>query len=347
MPSHARFPSVRIPVPLAALGAAVLLAVPAQVQAQGAYAGKQVRIIVSSDPGGGYDTYARLLGRHLDRHLPGGPSVVIQNMPGAGGLRAAQFTYSAAPRDGTVLGNIRASSMLDSILGTRGTEIDPSKYEWIGSMAADTDVCSFWHTSGIKTFADLFEKEVLVGASGKGAQAYSFPNAINRVLGTKMKIILGYKGAADRILALEQGELQGNCGINGSTITANWAQLVSEGKLILVSQSGMRPYPTLPNVPLTQSFAKTEEQKEILDAIFGQMVIARAFAMPPGTDAARVAEMRKGFETALKDPRLLDDSKKVKLDIDPTFGDETAQMMAKLAAMKPDIKQKVKEAIGD
>jgi tripartite-type tricarboxylate transporter receptor subunit TctC len=310
------------------------------------YAGKQLKIVVSSDTGGGYDTYSRVLGHHMDRLIPGKPTIIIQNMPGGGGLRAAQFTYKAAPKDGTVLGNIRASNMLDSILGIRGTDIDPTKYEWVGSMAADTDLCSFWHTSGIKTFDDLTRKEVLVGASGKGAQAYSFPNAMNRVLGTKFKIILGYKGAADRILALERGELQGNCGINGSTTVSNYGQLLQQGKLVPVIQSGVAPYPALKNVPLTQSFAKTEEQRDVLEAIFSQMAIARTYAFPPGTPKDRVAIVKKAFDAAMVDPGLLAEAKKVKIDISPYSGAETARLMAKLVAMKPEVKAKAKAAIG-
>ena len=343
MPQVIRFRRPAIAA-IAGLAAAGLATAPSH--AADFYAGKQIKIVVSSDSGGGYDTYSRVLGRHMGKHIPGMPAIIIQNMPGGGGLRAAQFTYKAAPKDGTVIGNIRASNMLDSILGIRGTDIDPTKYEWLGSMAADTDLCSFWHTSGVKSFDDLLKKEVLVGASGKGAQAYSFPNAINRVLGTKFKIILGYKGAADRILALERGELQGNCGINGSTTVSNYGQLLKQGKLIPVIQSGVAPYPALKDVPLTQSFARTEEQRDILEAIFSQMAIARTYAFPPGTPMDRVAVAAKAFDRSMKDEGLLAEAKKVKIDISPFGSADTAKLMAKLAAMKPEVKAKAKAAIG-
>ena len=214
-------------------------------------------------------------------------------------------------------------------------------------MAGDTDVCSFSPAAGVKTFDDLLKKQVLVGASGKGAQAYSFPNAINRVLGTKMKIILGYKGAGDRILAVERGELQGNCGINGSTLSSSYGQLLKQGKLIPVIQSGVEPYPTLKDVPLTQSFAKTEEQRDVLEAIFSQMAIARTYAFPPGTPADRVQTVRTAFDAAMKDAGMLAEAKKVKIDISPYSGDQTAKLMAKLVAMKPSVKAKAKAAIGN
>lgn len=313
--------------------------------AQPYYAGKTIDITVSSDTGGGYDTYSRLLARHLPEHIPGKPIVVVQNMPGGGGLRSAQYIFDVAPKNGTVLGNIRASNILDAVLGIRG-KIEPSKFEWIGNMAGDTDVCSFSNTSGIRTFEDLKKKEVIVGASGKGAQNFSFPNAINHILGTKMKIVLGYKGAADRILAVERGELQGNCGINGSTITSNWPQLIADGKLILVTQSGLKPYSALPKVPMTQSFAKTDEQRKILDTIFSQMAIARMYAMAPGTSKDHVATLREAFMAAMNDPYLKIDAQKAKVDLDPDNGEQVAKIITGLTDLSPALKKKAREAIG-
>lgn len=310
------------------------------------YAGKTINLTVSSDTGGGYDTYSRLLARHLPAHIPGKPLIVVQNMPGGGGLRSAQFLYEVAEKDGTAIGNIRASNVLDAVLGIRG-DIDVSRFEWIGNMTSDTDVCTFSQASGVRTFDDLKKKEVIVGASGKGAQNFSFPNAINHVLGTKMKIVLGYKGAADRILAVERGELQGNCGINASTITSSWPQLLSEGKLVPVMQSGLKPYSALPNVPMTQSFAKTDDQRRVLDAIFGQMAIARMYALPPGAPADRVAILRKAFMETMADPALKEDAKKTKVDLDPDSGEEVAKIVADLAGLPDVLKKKAKAAISE
>lgn len=318
----------------------------AAVAAPPFYAGKTINLTVSSDTGGGYDTYSRLLARHLPQHIPGKPLIVVQNMPGGGGLRSAQFLYEVAEKDGTALGNIRASNVLDAVLGIRG-DIDVSRFEWIGNMTSDTDVCSFSQASGVRTFEDLRKKEVIVGASGKGAQNFSFPNAINHVLGTKMKIVLGYKGAADRILAVERGELQGNCGINASTITSSWPQLLAEGKLVAVTQSGLKPYSALPKVPMTQSFAKTDEQRKILDAIFGQMAIARMYALPPGASKDRVAILRKAFMETMADGALKEDAKKTKVDLDPDSGEQVAKIVADLAALPDALKKKAKAAISE
>jgi tripartite-type tricarboxylate transporter receptor subunit TctC len=327
-------------------GAMATLAPIYGAHAQDFYAGKTISMLVSSDPGGGFDTYSRLLSRHYPKYIPGAPTIVVQNQPGGGGLRAAQQIFTAPP-DGLRIGNLRASNLLDSILGIRGPEINPTGYEWIGNMASDTDLCSYWHTAGVKTFDDLRNKEILVGGSGKGAQNYSFPSAMNSVLGTKMKIIIGYKGMGDRILALERGELQGNCGINSSSMMALHPQLITEGKLIPVMQSGLRPYSAFQNVPLTQSFARNEREKKILVTIFSQMDIARIFAAPPKTPADRMKILRDGFMKAMADPELIAEAKKQRMDLDPMDHLEVAKIIAEMANIPDDLKKEVREAIGE
>ena len=266
------------------------------------YTGKTITFVVADEAGGGYDTSTRLVAPYLQKYIPGKPAIVVQDEPGGGGLRAAQDIYAVVDKDGTKIGSLRASNMLDAVLNIRGGQIDPNKYEWIGNMTTDTDVCSFWHTSGVHSFEDLKKKQVLVGASGTASHGYSFPHAINYLLHTKMKIIPGYKGIADRVVAMEQGELQGGCGLNASTITREYPQLIAEGKLVPIMQSGLRPYPALPNVPLTQSFATTDQQKRILSTIFSQMDIARVVAAPPGTPKERV-DLAQGFHASAERPR--------------------------------------------
>lgn len=328
---------------LAVLFAAPLRAVPAA----DFYAGKSIKLTVGSDAGGGYDTYTRLLARHIGRYLPGSPTVVVHNMPGAGGLRSVQYLYTVAAKDGTEFANLRASNMLDSILGLRGAEIDPTKYVWIGSMASDTDVCAFWRSSGIRSFDDMLTKETKVGGTARGAQAFSFPNSINAVLGTKMTIILGYKGTGDRAMAMERGELHGSCGINGSTLLSVLGQQVRDGKLIPVVQSGLKPHPSLPRVPLTQSFAKTDEQRQVLETIFSQMEIARAYAAPPGTPAEPTRLLRQAFMATMKDADFKQEAQKLKLELDAASGEDVEKIIARLAGISDDLKKKVKAAIGE
>jgi tripartite-type tricarboxylate transporter receptor subunit TctC len=327
----------------------VALAMTAAVPSMAAdyYAGKSIKLTVGSDAGGGYDTYTRALARHIGRHIPGAPSVVVMNMPGAGGLRSVQYLYTKAAKDGTEFANIRASNMLDSILGLRGEEIDPNKFVWIGSMASDTDVCVFSKASKIRTFDDMRTKPTKIGGTGRGAQAFSFPHAINEVLGTKMDIILGYKGTNDRALAIERGELAGMCGLNGSTLMSVLQQQLAQGQLIPVVQSGMRPHPLLKKVPMTQSFAKTPEQKKILDAIFAQMAIARAYAAPPATAEEPIRILRKSFLETLADPAFLADAKKLRLEIDPDSGEEVQKTIAQMSSLSDDLKKKVRNAVGE
>jgi tripartite-type tricarboxylate transporter receptor subunit TctC len=325
---------------------AISLLMPGAAHAADFYSGKTITIIVASDAGGGYDTYTRLLARYLQKYIPGAPSIVIQDEPGGGGLRASQEIYSVVEKDGTKIGNLRSSNMLDSILNIRGGEIDPNKFEWLGNMASDTDLCSFWHTSGVTSFNDLKTKQVLIGASGTGSQGYSFPSAINSVLHTQMKIIPGYKGTGDRIIALQQGELQGNCGMNSSTVTALFPQYLADGELVPIMQSGLRPYSAFPNLPLTQSFATTDAQRRVLTSIFTQMDIARIYAAPPGTPKDRTDILRQAFMQAMNDAGLVADAKTAKLDLNPMSGEDVAKIVHDMSDLTPDLKAEARTAIG-
>jgi tripartite-type tricarboxylate transporter receptor subunit TctC len=311
------------------------------------YAGKTLTVLVASDAGGGYDVYARLLAQYLGKYIPGSPSIVVQDEPGAGGLRAAQEIYSVVAKDGSEIGFLRGSNMLDSVLGIRGADIDPNRFAWIGNMAGDTDLCTFWYTSGVHSFADLLTKQVLVGASGNGSQGFIFPNAINHILHTKMKIIAGYKGVGDRILALQQGELQGNCGMNASTITGIYSELIASGKLVPIMQSGLRPYPALPNVPLTQTYATDDTQRRILTTVSSQMEISRIFAAPPETPKDRVAILRTAFMQAAKDPGLAADAKRAKLDLAPSTGEEVARIVQVMSNLSAADKTEARTALGE
>jgi tripartite-type tricarboxylate transporter receptor subunit TctC len=325
--------------------AAALLAKSAT--AEDFYAGKTIKLGVSSDAGGGYDIYTRLLSRYIPRYIPGAPTIIVQNMPGGGGLRAAHNLYSIAAKDGTEFSEIHATTMLDSILGIAGQDIEPTKYAWIGSMASDDDVCSFWHTSGIRSFDDMLNKPTIIGATGKGSQAYTFPTAINNVLHTKMKIVLGYKGTGDRLIALERGEIAGSCGINASTLKSVAQRQIGDGSLVPIVQSGLKPHPSFPNVPLTISYAKTDEQRQVMETIFSQMQIARVFAAPPGVPDDRVRTLRTAFMQSMKDAGLVAEADKLKIDIIPSTGDEVQALIAKLASLPADLKKKVDAAIGD
>ena len=336
--------NARIACVSVALGIAVLQA--PEARAEDFYSGKTLTILNSGDAGGGFDTYTRILARHLGKYIPGNPTIVIKGVPGGGGLRAAQQLF-VAPKDGLTIGNLRSSNVLDSILGIRGAEVSMADYNWLGSMGSDTDICSFWHTAGVKTLDDLRNKEIIVGASGKGAQAYSFANAINQILGTKMKIVLGYKGTQDRFLALERGELQGNCGIYASSIASVNMQLVESGKLIPVVQSGLTPSPAFPKVPLTQSFATNDRDKKLLIALFSQMEIARVFAAPPGVPRDNVGILRKAFAGALADPELLAETRKLGSEPQLVSGERVDQIVREMNELPKELKDTLKNLVGE
>ena len=295
----------------------------------------------------GYDIYTRLLARYLPEYIPGHPSIIVQDEPGGGGLRASQLIYSVVEKDGTKIANLRASNMLDSILNVRGGEIDPTRFEWLGNMASDTDLCTFSKTSDVTSFDDLRNKQVTIGASATGSPGYSFANAMNVVLHTQMKIILGYKGAGDRLIALQQGELQGNCGMNVTTVMNLAPQMLEDGELVPIMQSGLHPNLLMPNVPLTQSFAQTDRERMILTSIYSQMEIARVFAAPPGTPKDRVAILRQAIMQSMKDPSLVKDAKTMKLDLDPMSGEDAAKIVAEMANLTPDLKADVRKALGE
>jgi tripartite-type tricarboxylate transporter receptor subunit TctC len=309
------------------------------------FRGKNVNLGIPSDAGGGYDTYVRLLARHYQKHLPGNPNMVPQNVPGGGGLVQANRLFNTEPKDGTVLGLVRASVLYEGVFGNPQAKFDGRKFAWLGNLNADRDTCIFWHTTGIESPKDFYGKEVLVGATGTGAMSFSFPTVYNDVLGTKFKIIMGYKGTADRVLAMERGELQGACGLTTGTFRATLEQPYKEGKLKLAVIAGLSNDPNFPDAANILDEAKRPEQRQALEFLFAQMEIGRAMAAPPGTPAARIETLRKGFDATVKDPEFLADAEKLKLDISPISGADTAAVVEKFYATPPDVVQKVRGAL--
>ena len=310
------------------------------------YRGKNINMGIPSDSGGGYDTYVRLLARHFHKYMPGTPNVVPQNVPGGGGLVQANRLYNTEPKDGTHIGLVRASVLYESVFGNAAAKFDGRKFAWLGNLNADRDTCLFWHTTGVKSPQDLYGKEVLVGATGVGAMSYSFPSVYNDVLGTKLKIIMGYKGTPDRILAMERGEIHGACGLTTGTFRSTLEGPYKEGKLILAAVAGLSKEPNFPNTPNMVDEAKTPEQRQALEFLFAQMEIGRAMAAPPGTPAARVSLLRRAFDATVRDADFLADAARLKLDISPINGDQTAAVVEKFYTTPPAVVQKVRGAFG-
>ncbi len=299
---------------------ALLLCVPAALWSGGAvaqadFAGKRIMTYSSTNPGGGFDLYNRLLARHIGRHIPGAPSVVASNMTGAGGLVFANWLYNQADKDGTQMGIIPAYVLLERLYGNDKALFDPYRFLWVGNMNQEVDHCSVWHTAGIARPEDFFEREVILGASGAGAGSYTLPMIMNAVMGTRFRPILGFSSQSERGLAMERGEIQGQCGTYLSSIKASNMQQVDSGQLRLIWQMGTTPHPDFPDVPLAIGYAKTEKAKRILTMFFASMTIGRAVALPPDVPADRVAALRLAFEATMRDTALLAEAEKSKLEV--------------------------------
>lgn len=328
-----------------ALGAAFIGAAKAQ-DAEAFYRShNKLTLGAPSNAGGGYDTYTRLLGRHIAKYLPNAPAVVVQNVPAGGGMALANMVYNMAAKDGTFLGMVRGTTIQEHIYGNSAVMFDGHKFHWIGNMNSDYDGCIVAASTGMTSVADFYKREVVVGASGAGAQSYSFPIIYNEILGTKFKVIAGYPGTPERALAMERGELHGACGITTSTLRATLAQPYKEGKILLLAQGGAKKDPTFPDVPNMLDEAKTPEAHQALEFMLGTQEMGRAFATAPETPADRVAFLRQVFDRTIRDAELLEDAKKLQLDIDPMDGDACTAAIERMYATPTAIVERIQAAL--
>jgi tripartite-type tricarboxylate transporter receptor subunit TctC len=311
------------------LAAAVLLAPCAHAQSPAEfYKGKNVELYIGYSVGGGYDIYARLLAKHMGKHIPGNPNVLPKNMEGAGSLRLANWLYNVAPKDGTAFGIIGRGTGFDPLLGRgRGAQFEAAKYTWIGSANDEVSVCVAWHTSGIRRFEELVTKELTVGGTGAAADTDQFPRIMNAMLGTKMKIVTGYPGGNDVGLAMERGEVNGRCGWSWSSVKATHPKWIEEKKINVLIQLALEKHPDLKDVPLITDLATTEEQRAIFRLIFARQVMGRPFLAPPGIPADRAAALRKAFMDTMKDKEFLADAEKGQLEITPVSGEDIQKLV--------------------
>lgn len=296
-------------------------------RAEDFYAGKTLELYIGYSPGGGYDTYARAIAKHLGKHIPGNPTVVPKNMGGAGSLKLTNFMYNVAPKDGTAIATIGRGIPMEPLLGGEGVQFDPLKFNWIGSANNEVSICGAWHTTGIKTWDDLMHKELIVGGTGSGADTDTFPLILKNMFGAKLKLISGYPGGSDVLLAMERGEVGGRCGWSWSSVKTKSRDWIKEGKVNILLQMSVAKHPDLPNVPLVMDLAKTPEDKAVLKLIFSRQVMGRPYLAPPDVPADRVAILRKAFDDTMKDPEFLADATKAKLEITPVTGAEIEDLL--------------------
>ncbi len=295
------------------------------------YKGKQINVIVGYGPGGGYDVYTRLLIRHMPRHVPGNPTMVVQNMPGAGSLRAANFIGNAASRDGLTLGVFGAPAALEPLFGNNDAKFETTGFAWLGNMIRDTAACGTWHNSGIKSLDQIIsaKSEIVFGASGAGSYANHHSLVLKHMLGAKLRVITGFTGIKDVGLALERGEVQAACALALSTAKATFDSNVKRGELKFLVQFGKnQDVPYFGDAPNFYKMLKTDEQRQIADLFFGQSEIARPLIGPPGMPAPLVAALRKAMADTVADKAFLAEAEKTGLDIDFVPGEETARSFA-------------------
>ena len=296
------------------------------------YRGRTVEIYVGYSTGGGYDIYARMLARHMGRFIPGNPTLVTKNMEGAGSLRLANWLANAGARDGSVFGTIGRGTPFDPILGQPGAQFTATDLSWIGSMNQEVSICASWFDSGVATFKDLETKELLVGAVSNNDDTGQFARVMNAVLGTKMKIVAGYPGGNDVILAMERGEVKGRCGWSWSSVLAARMSWWTEKKINVLVQLALAKHPDLPDVPLVTDLAKTDAERQMLRLIFARQVMGRPFLAPPGVPADRLAALRKAFMDTMADKDFRADADKARLEIEPASGDKVEALVKEVYA---------------
>ena len=335
-------PTIRI---CAALAAFAAMTVPAAAQAP-SLAGKTVQLIIGFDTGGGFDLWGRAVARHIGKHLPGNPTVVPQNMPAAGGLSAANHIYNLAPKDGTVMGFIAGSAVLGPITGVSGARFDPNKISWLGTPSTETSICVAYKSPNVKvkTLQDLYEQELIVGATGPGNGIYYHPKALSALLGLKFKMISGFPGSAATFLAMERGEIDGVCNLLDS-ISNQRPDWIPDKKVAVLFQGGNAPNPALKDVPYVTDLARTPEDRQAIEFLYAGTDIGRPFLAPPGLAPDVLAMWRAAFDATMTDPDFLADARKQKLDVIPEDGEHVAAIVRKIYATPKPIVDKIGELI--
>ena len=338
------------PIRRALAAALALVAVgygPAQADAVADfYRGRTVNLVIGYAPGGGYDLYARTLARHIGRHIPGQPHIVVQNMPGAGSIEAANFLSTIAPKDGATFGGFARGVFLDPLLGRgEGTQYDASKFGWLGSISNEVGVCAFRAAAGIKSWPDMRSKPFVIGSTGAGADSDVFPTVLRKMFRLPMKIVAGYGSAAEIVVAIKRSEVDGRCGWSWSSLVS-WNRDMYEGKEIdVVLQLAAAKLDELAHVPLLTDVAETAEQRTALKLIVSRQTMARPYVAPPGIPAERVKALRDAFNATMKDPEFLAETGKLQLNIDPTPGEEMERIVREAYALPEPIVQKVRKAL--
>jgi tripartite-type tricarboxylate transporter receptor subunit TctC len=309
------------------------------------YKGRQLTMIVYSGTGSAYDFYARLLVRHMVNHIPGKPTFIVQNMQGAGGLKAIEYLYRIAPKDGSVMGTIGRGLAFEPVLGKNEIRYDPLQFTWLGSMNREATLAMSWHTSKVKTYEDLKKTELLVPGTGAGADSEIIPLAFNSLAGTKFKIIAGYKDTTDGALAMERGELDGLAYWSWSAVVAAHPDWVPEKKINVLFHTGTEVIPEIRDVPLIRNLVTNPTDKKALEFMLAREILGRPFLAPPALPADRAAVLRAAFVATLRDPEFIKDAKRSNLETNLVPGEEVDAVLKEATNAPPEVIKRVKESL--
>lgn len=317
--------------------------VPARAQAD-FYKDKTITVVVGYTAGGGYDVMTRILVKYMGSYIPGKPTMVVQNMPGAGSLKAVNFLYAAAPKDGTTFGTFGRGIPMEPLLGNKAAQFEATKFTWLGSVSSETSVCAAWHTSKIKTWDDMLKMEFTAAGEGSGSDPDIFAAIVKNVFGAKLRLVTGYPGGAEMALAVERGEVDGRCGWSWSSIKSTRPTWVPEKKLIPLIVLSLHKNPELPAVPVITEFANPQ-QMQILKLFFARQEMGRPFAAPPNIPNERAAALRDAFDSTMKDKAFVAEIERNKLDVLPVSGAEIERLLTDVYSSPPEIAAAAREIV--
>jgi len=337
-------PAIRRLLAAAAVLTAVLHGPDAHAQTpEQFYAGKIIDFVIGYPPGGSNDIWARLLSRHIGKHIPGKPAVVPKNTPGAGSFLAINTVYGVSPKDGTVLAIGAPTAALDEKLGTQGVRFKTAELNWVGRVDSLINIVFMWHTSKIKSFADAQKSESTLSGTGAGSTVSIYPTVMNNVFGTKFKLIMGYKGSADAQLAVERGEVEGHS-TSWVAVKVGHPEWRPSNKISILVQFSLTRHPELPEVPTAVDLARNDEERRILSAIMAAAEVGSAFFTTPGVPADRLNALRRAFDATMQDKEFLADVEKTKLAVSPMKGEDLQQLVKQVSDLPPHLLEKVRHA---
>jgi tripartite-type tricarboxylate transporter receptor subunit TctC len=309
------------------------------------YKAHPITISVGFSAGGGYDLAARTVGRYMGAFVPGNPNIIIQNMPGAGSLKSINYIYNVAPKDGSQLAVFSRGIAVEPLLGDDQAHFDPARLNWIGSPSKETNVVFAWATKPFKTFQDTIDKQMVVSTTGSGADTATFPLVLNSIFKTKFKLITGYPGAAETLLAVERGEADGMAGLSWGYINASKESWIKEKKINVLLQLALEKHKDLPDVPLVMDLVKNDADRQLLELFLSRLPMAWPFAAPPNVPQDRVTALRQAFDKTMTDPAFIAEAKKQNLEVEPMTGAAIATLMKRVYSSPPEVASRARAIV--